>query len=241
MSVKTASRLLFSVIIFFQIVSCATYHTNAPVSDINVHRVGKVMVHHVQPGETLYSVAWRYEMDYRDLARINGLTPPYAIHAGQDLRLSGPAIKSAVIKSEKRQVKTTTRQPISVTAEPAGPVTQWKWPAKGSIVNRFSSNNKGVNITGVYDEPIIAVAKGKVVYEGDGIRGYGNLIIIKHNEQYLTAYAHLSSVLVKEGEWVTAGQKIGQMGTDTAGRIILHFELRRNGRPVNPSSVIRYN
>ena len=110
----------------------------------------------------------------------------------------------------------------------------WQWPARGTVISQFSSLNKGINIKGERGDPIFATAAGKVVYSGNGLRGYGNLIIIKHNSTFLTAYAHNSRILVKNGAWVSAGQQIAEMGNTGTKQTMLHFEIRRHGQPINP-------
>ncbi len=229
----------FITILFLS--ACVNYTGSAPVRDINTHRVGHDLFYTVQAGETLYAVAWRYEMDYQKLAKLNGLRPPYAIHPGQKIRLSGVLSKAALTKKTKiikiKQVKKSSHKKTYTEAyENNQPVRKWLWPAKGKVVARFSGLNKGINISGKYNEPVISTAKGQVVYAGHGIRGYGNLLIVKHNKTYLSAYAHNSQLLVKTGDNVRAGQQIARMGMSTSGRVLLHFEIRRNGRPVNPTS-----
>ncbi|WP_244072359.1 peptidoglycan DD-metalloendopeptidase family protein [Nitrosomonas sp. PY1] len=110
----------------------------------------------------------------------------------------------------------------------------WIWPANGKILSTFSKNSKGVKISGQLGEAVLASASGAVVYSGNGLRGYGNLIIIKHNDTYLSAYAHNSKILVKEGDSVTKGQKIAEMGNTDSDTVQLHFEIRKNGKPVDP-------
>ena len=114
----------------------------------------------------------------------------------------------------------------------------WIWPVKGSILNAFSSAHKGINIAGDLGDPILATAAGKVVYSGDGLRGYGNLIILKHQGAYFSVYAHNQSIFVKEGEWVRQGQKIAAMGNTGTHRVMLHFEIRKNNQAVNPVSLL---
>ncbi|MGN6082255.1 peptidoglycan DD-metalloendopeptidase family protein [Trinickia sp.] len=117
----------------------------------------------------------------------------------------------------------------------AGGEVTFGWPVRGPVVNAFDDNtNKGLNIGGKAGEPVKAAAAGRVVYAGNGLRGYGNLIIIKHNATYLTAYAHNRTLMVKEGDAVTKGQEIAQMGDTDADRVMLHFEIRRQGKPVDP-------
>jgi len=122
-------------------------------------------------------------------------------------------------------------------SESLHPVSLWMWPVRGKIIDSYSAVNKGINIAGRQGEAIFAAASGKVVYSGHGLRGYGNLIIIKHNSLYLSAYAHCRLVLVKEGEWVKQGQKIAEMGSTGSNKTMLHFEIRRMGKPINPLSL----
>lgn len=133
--------------------------------------------------------------------------------------------------------------PASADPVPAGPageedVTSWGWPTQGKVINRFTDSNKGIDIGGKTGQPVLASAKGRVVYSGSGLRGYGKLIIIKHNKTFLTAYAHNSQLLVKEGQVVTKGQKIAEMGNSDADQVKLHFEIRRFGKPVDPQKYL---
>lgn len=202
-------------------------------------------MHKVLPDETLYSIAWRYGLDYSVLAKRNNILPPYAITAGQWLYLTKdkPRVKPVSEHHPQKTTETITKTVVEppiikntpiVEREPTTIVKHWNWPALGPTIGLFSSSNKGINIAGHRGDPVFATAAGKVVYSGHGLRGYGNLIIIKHNSMFLTAYAHNNDVLVKGGEWVTAGQKIADIGSTGAQRVMLHFEIRRNGKPVNP-------
>lgn len=123
-------------------------------------------------------------------------------------------------------------QSISVSANKSG--INWGWPADGQIISRFSEKSKGVGISGSFKQPVLASASGTVVYSGNGLRGYGNLIIIKHNDSYLSAYGHNSKIFVHEGENVSKGQKIAEMGNTDGGVVKLHFEIREKGKPVDP-------
>lgn len=117
-------------------------------------------------------------------------------------------------------------------------VAQWVWPARGPLLTGYSSGNKGIDIGGHYGQPVYAAAAGRVVYAGDGLRGYGNLIIIRHNNEYLSAYAYNSKLFVQEGSWVKTGQKIAEMGSSSSDNAMLHFEIRRRGIPVNPLNIL---
>lgn len=211
--------------------------------------------HIVTKGDTLYSIAWRYNFDYKAIASWNRINSPYTIYPGQFIRLKPNLKKKAVpLKSEtvvkkapvkvapaktpKPIQKKTTRVVKKTQPKPAlakGPVN-WSWPTTGKLVKSNSpTSKKGIDISGASGQTIKAAAAGEVVYSGSGLLGYGKLIIIKHNETYLSAYAYNSKLLVKEGDRVTAGQKISKMGQDHTGRTVLHFEIRQNGKPVNPT------
>lgn len=230
-------RKWISVIgLLFCLAGCSSEVNYAPVMDIGtIEHVPKNGVYRVSQGETLYSIAWRYGLDYRYLATINHIAPPFHVVAGQRIYLSRKQMKW--IPPKNLSVQKT--MPIPVTSEPMmhytvehdsnKRVSAWRWPARGPVTGFYSSLNKGINMSAPKDSPVYATAAGQVVYSGNGLRGYGNLIIIKHNTTYLSAYAHNNVVLVKEGQHVRAGQEIAEMGT-----VGLHFEIRRNGRPVNP-------
>lgn len=208
----------------------------------------------VRKGDTLYSISWRYGMDYKEVARINGIRSPYTIYVGQKLRFKAPA-RTATAPVSRPQPKAVKPAPAPKATSPAPktkPATkpaanepkfvgnqnlQWRWPTSGRVVSTYSDSSpgrKGINIAGKAGQPIIAAASGKVVYSGNGLPRYGNLLIIKHNDVYLSAYAHSEKLLVKEGEVVNAGQKIALMGRTGTQRDQLHFEIRRNGKPVDP-------
>lgn len=167
-------------------------------------------------------------------------TPVYAPVA--DITGSGSRSAPAVAPVKKiaiYQPAAATSQANTFIAVPKVPLEQsaWVWPANGRILSVFGGGRKGVNIGGKEKDPVVAASAGKVVYAGGGLRGYGNLIIIKHNNHYLSAYAHNRSLAVKVGDWVTAGQKIAEMGHTGANSVMLHFEVRRDGKPINPMQI----
>lgn len=223
---------LITVILGVLLVSCSTETTYAPVVDVNaIEPIPQSGQHKVTPGETIYEIAWRYGLDYRSVATKNQMQAPYKVDTGQSIELRqqkpAPAVavpQSVVIAHQNK--------------EPHYKVSKWLKPATGKIVRFYSANNKGIDIAGKLNEPVYAAGPGKVVYSGDGLRGYGNLIIIKHNNLYLSAYAYNRVNLVKEGEWVKQGQIIAKMGTKSTGIATLHFEIRRAGKPVNPVNML---
>ena len=200
--------------------------------------------HVVSRGETLYSIAWQYGLDYHRVAKWNGIAPPYTIYPGQRIyfepenrrtaaRDSASAPSAPASSPRKGHAARRARH----TSAGADQRLTWHWPTRGRIVSGFSAQSpgkKGVDIEGKLGQPIYAAAPGKVVYSGSGLLGYGKLIIIKHNDTYLSAYAHNSDLLVKEDEEVKTGEHIADMGDSGSDRVMLHFEIRRDGKPVDP-------
>ncbi len=195
----------------------------------------------VQVGDTLYGIAWDVGLDFQTLARWNGIDSPYVVRPGQRLRITPPP------RSHRppRSVSTPPSKPRSAHKRPApktGAADQtlqtsaWVWPTTGRLSERFAPvrGQKGIDITGIAGQPVLAAAGGRVVYAGTGLRGYGMLIIVKHNETFLSAYAHNRKILVKEGKQVRRGERIAEMGNTGTNRVKLHFEIRRRGVPVNP-------
>lgn len=251
-------------------------------------------LYEVVRGDTLYGIAFRHGLDYRELAAINSIAAPYTIYPGQRLRLSGPATRSgppAVASApapgtaapvvapivSSPPVRTTPATPSTVPpataatepspspaspaatavdppAQPATPAPptstppaapggapRWQWPADGALIGRFLAGDptrQGIGLAGRGGDPVRAAADGVVVYSGAGLIGYGELIIVKHNDTWLSAYGHNRKRLVAEGEAVRGGQRIAEIGRTGASRDMLHFEVRRNGRPVDPLGVL---
>jgi lipoprotein NlpD len=190
--------------------------------------------HIVRTGETLYSIAFRYGKSPDDLSRWNRLGDGSLIYAGQVLRLTPPAGAS----SQSKTRTTASRPPAKPLPKiPAQPSPKWSWPTNGRIDVEFGAKpgpGTGVLINGKTGQPVVAAASGRVVYAGSGLIGYGQLIILKHNDTFLSAYGYTSSLLVKEGQEVKKGQRIATMGEGPERKPRLHFEIRRNGKPVNP-------
>ena len=217
----------------------------------------------VQKGDTLYAIAFRFSMQAKQLAAINGISAPYTIYPKQILQLypgstvvnsSSTAVRNNVRKDAQKsssksqptkgrvsQVKTSNvygnSRPKSSKMVPSSNDKGWLWPVRGKVIEGFSTSrtiNKGIDISAAIGSPIVSSRSGVVVYAGSRLKGYGNLIIVKHSDDYLTAYAHNKSLLVKEGDSVKQGQKIATLGKSSASEPKLHFEVRKQGKPVNP-------
>ena len=210
----------------------------------------KIQTHLVAPGETLYSIAWRYGKDWRYLARLNGISSPSSLRAGQTLKLAGalpPVAKSSPQQKPRSSSKPTKTKPKKqattqrTTTVPAVRLGNWRWPSSAKLGKRYVAGrqpHKGIDLMGAAGDSVHAANNGTVVYAGTGIRGYGNLLIIKHDEEYLSAYAHNRRLLVAEKAKVTAGQKIAEMGDSDSEVVKLHFEVRRFGNPVDPLAIL---
>ena len=241
----------------------------------------------VERGDTLYAIAFRLGIDFRQLAARNGIKSPYTISVGQVLETAKPVVvasgqsrarggasaqansgnqsskskpkskslsskgnapkavsKTASAASPKtKSVAKTTSKPqkksASKSVEPNRPVSRWRWPSRGKVIRTFAANvHKGIDIAGERGDPVTSAAAGKVVYAGAGVTGYGSLIIVKHNDTYLSAYGHNERLLVSEGSVVNAGQQIATMGSSGTNSVKLHFELRRQGKPVDPLTLL---
>ncbi|MFA3115788.1 peptidoglycan DD-metalloendopeptidase family protein [Acinetobacter pittii] len=217
----------------------------------------------VRSGDTLSGIAMRYGLDYISIAEMNDIAPPYRIYVNQSLRLkkgSSPRTVSTQVIAQPEQIK---RQTIALpTTQPVTPVTQptttapstnttvtsvapnsslrWIKPNNGPVIQGFNlaNNVKGIRYGGNQGDPIYAAADGQVVYAADGLKEYGNLVLIKHIDGYISAYAHNSKMLVKSGDNVTAGQKIAEMGSTGASQVMLEFQIRLDGKPINPINLL---
>jgi lipoprotein NlpD len=220
--------------------------------------VANPQTHTVMRGDTLYSIAWRYSLDYRALALANNLAAPYTIYPNQQLNLNignvsnnalnsvptipaAPAGDNAVSSGVRPLAAEANRRVGNVPTRVVEGVV-WQWPIEGRVLRTFSANvestSKGIDIGGRRGEPVYAAADGDVVYSGRGIQGQGDLIIIRHSARHLSAYSHNSNMLVAEGARIRAGDKIAEVGTDPRGSELLHFEVRVDGKPVDPSQYL---
>jgi len=195
----------------------------------------------VKPGDTLYALSKNYHLDVAELARLNHLKQPYEIIPGQILRLKpSPGVPSSGHRQRPRPEQRATARsstPPVVSAQKWPTTIHWRWPVKGKVLRRYQRDKlgaRGIDIAGRIGERVNAAAAGKVVYSGNGLISYGNLVIIKHNDHFLSAYAYNHKLLVHEGQWVKAGQQIAEMGRKGDGQPRTHFEIRKNGKPVNP-------
>jgi len=291
-------RNFLLILLLFAMFLSACSRSNAPIYDRSGHggrsgssasRISRPAFYKVKRGDTLYAIAWRFGMEFRDLAGWNSIGRPYTIFPGEKLRLYPPkrplastqtkpsvqksntrssssrpvASKPSVSKSPTVAVKpsskptnsrsNTPKPATTVATKPTKPKptkpkptptpnkatsgTTWAWPAKGGILSTYSSSDasrKGIDIAGKAGQEVLAAADGEVVYSGVGLIGYGELIIIKHSQRYLSAYGHNRKRLVNEGERVKRGQRIAEMGQSGSNRIKLHFEIRDNGVPIDP-------
>ncbi|HEY9030097.1 MAG TPA: peptidoglycan DD-metalloendopeptidase family protein [Kangiella sp.] len=270
----------------------AQLHSFYPPSEVD----NSQQFYYVRPGDTLYSIAFRYGLDYNILAQANDIDSNYTIHAGQRLNLqkarditpaeeyevagteppgtqqSSDASRRTPVSVARRPVAEVPRTPVTsqshqqvnepqqepkkepkkepvsssnttggskepVAYTPNSPVKYWMWPTMGQILQGFSGaskSSKGIDIAGNLGDPVRASAAGRVVYAGRGLRGYGNLVIVKHNNDFISAYAHNRILLVKENEIIKAGQKIAEVGNTDSDVPKLHFEIRFKGKPVDP-------
>lgn len=238
-------------------------------------------IYSVQRGDTLYSIAFRYGLDWRDVAAWNRIFEPFIIRPGQELRLIPPTAvarvepQAPVAERRPSPASAPAPQPEPVTPretvrapEPSAPApapapaprpdvaapatapadgptravagVNWRWPTEGRVLRPFDAAavRRGIGIAGQLGQPVLAAADGQVVYSGSALIGYGELIIIKHNDTMLSAYAHNRVRLVEEGARVQAGQQIAEMGVNTRDEVLLHFEVRRNGQPENPMNFL---
>lgn len=230
----------------------------------------------VAPGDTLYSIAFRYGYDFKRLAAVNGINDPYLIKPGQAIRVAnntGSVTNAQTVGNAPRRPSSVSSGPVSpgpgqsrsveevpepavsesvVTRPAATPTTTpairqsrskqgWQSPTIGRLVEGYASSPRtknGVRIAGQLGQAIKAAQSGQVVYVGDGLKGYGNLIILKHNDDFISAYGFNQEVLVRKDQWVQAGDTIGRMGTNPENQVMLHFEIRQNGQPINPVQYI---
>ena len=242
---------------------CSSTSSRPPVQDLHsvggsvaiplppgIENAGKPGYYTVQQGDTIRRIAATNNQDWRDIVRWNNLDTPDKIEIGQVVRVvppSGTGTKAnPVAVATQITPGAKTESPGAAPATPPAPPpvsaadkVDFMWPAKGAVLAGFDgAKNKGIDISGRPGDPVYAAADGRVVYAGAGLRGYGNLVILQHNNTFLTAYAHNQTNLVKEKQDVKKGQKIAEMGSTDASQVALHFEIRRSGEAVNPAQYL---
>ena len=246
--------------------AAASAPSDATKQPPGAENAGKPGYYTVKPGDTLIRIGLENGQNWKDLVKWNNLENPYIIEVGQTLRVVPPGVDpnaaaakpvtTAKVETRPLDAKpaansasgastTSANPPATVTTVPTPAPRDgdddinWAWPAAGPVVGNFEEGKvKGLAIGGKAGDPVLAAADGRVVYAGAGLRGYGNLVIIKHNNTYLTAYAHNQALLVKDDQAVRKGQKIAEMGSTDADSVRLHFEIRRQGKPIDPAKLL---
>jgi len=241
-------RALLALALLAVLSGCAS--SPAPVADRGDRAAASGSRYTVQKGDTLYSIAWRAGLNWKTLASLNGIGPPYRIQQGQVLRLRATPSKPRTAASptqsapkpaaSRSKARTAKASPMPTPPPLKGPL-RWAWPVSGTVERPFAGSgaalNKGLDIQGAPGSVVRAAAPGVVVYAGAGLRGFSALIIVKHDDTWLSAYAHNAESLVKEGATVAAGASLARLGRGAQGQR-LHFELRRDGKPIDPQTVL---
>ncbi len=239
-----------------------------PAADVSkplpgAENAGKPGYYTVKPGDTMIRIGLESGQNWKDLVKWNNLENANVIEVGQVLRVVPPGesasgVSTRPVASTRAETRPLDARPAPTPAgaapaapppAPASPAPvasrdgdddiNWMWPAAGTVTSVFEEGkSKGLGIAGKLGDPVLAAADGRVVYAGSGLRGYGNLVILKHNATYLTAYAHNQTLLVKEDQAVKRGQKIAEMGNTDSDRVLLHFEIRKQGKPVDPARLL---
>ncbi len=240
------STMALLAMLALALAACSSKVVRAPgagASSGSAARPGVSVV--VKRGDTLYRLAVDNGISPMDLALWNGISAPYTIYPGQRLRLYPASGGGSSTRTASRAPEPARRPPVRPTQTPPQPATpapasssvDWRWPTEGQVIGRFASGDptrQGVDIAGRNGQAVRAAGDGVVVYSGSGLVGYGELVIVKHDEQWLSAYGHNRSRLVNEGAKVKAGQQIAEMGSTGTARDMLHFEIRYDGKPVDP-------
>lgn len=248
---------VFFVLLNLLIIGCSTTRNYAPVRLPSGDLMKGEKYYTIKHGDTLFSIGFRYGKHYQQLSKWNNISPPYTLYVGQKIKLFKPSRKvsrrkyinkvrrkgrikrraSSQKQTYRSQKKRSSSQKTSTFSTKKIKMLKliWQWPIKKRILKSFSqTGKKGIDIYGKVGQKVKSAAVGKVVYSGSALKGYGNLLIIKHNSQYLSAYANNRRVLVKEGQFVKKGQVIAEVGLVGGKQASLHFEIRKNGKPVNP-------
>lgn len=225
-------------------VGCAT--SPAPVTERGISEAPASGYHRVREGDTLYSIAWRYGLDWEQLARRNAIAAPYTIQPGQRISVLAAASPPATAASSRRAETAPAAarpapRPAPTRTAAAGPL-RWDWPLEGEVVRGFELRgdavNKGLDIRATSGAAVRTAARGEVVYAGTGLRGHSRLVIVKHDDRWLSAYAHDDEILVREGQVLAAGARVARLAGASGSSRVLHFEIRREGKPVDPAALL---
>lgn len=246
--VKKALTVFFTIIL---LTDCTSRAVLAPVAEAKSYwqKNNYPQTYTVRYGDTLYAIAFDYNMDYKKIASYNNIYKPYRLKLGQKLKIpmrkliQRPNHKNITQKKLFIPITTNLKSNVNLQRLRSNKNKQWIWPAQGQIVTNFlpEQGKKGINIAGKKGQMIQAAASGVVAYAGNGLLGYGNLIILKHDEKFLTAYGNNRRNLVREGQKVKAGQFIAEMGIIDKKIWGVHFEIRKNGIPINPITYLPFN
>ncbi|MDO5679431.1 MAG: peptidoglycan DD-metalloendopeptidase family protein [Pelistega sp.] len=233
---KRTSYLLSAALSAIILAGCGTSN-RAPITSAGGSSAATGSgVHVVQRGDTLYSIARRHNVSVNQLLSLNNISNASQIEVGQRLRLGTGAPATAATRTPAASTSSASSSSPRVASD--AKLVSWDWPVRGNIISQYSESTRGIDIAGSIGDPVKAAAAGTVSYVGNGLRGLGNLILITHGNGFISAYAHNDKLLVKQNERVTKGQKIAELGQSDTTSPRLHFEIRRNGSPVNPLSYL---
>ena len=250
------AKVSVTALVLLSVTGCGQRDDLAPVTELNWRSAhSRPAKYVVMRGDTLYAIAFRYDKDYRELAEANHIYSPYSLRVGQVIQIQSgyqPIPSQPKLKTSKPTwadnrtyaQKKTIKQTTDMRPTPSwriGRTSRWLWPAHGRVVAYFvpTAGKKGLDISGAKGDKIYAASNGTVAYAGSGLAGYGNLIIIKHDNQFLTAYGNNARNLVSEGQTIRAGQVIAEMGVVDRQYWGVHFEIRQAGKPVNPLNYLQ--
>ncbi len=256
---KYFMTLFLGITVACFIAACTPYKAPPVINKSPDRKIPAAYV--VKQGDSIYSISWIFGLDFLNIVKWNGLKKPYTIKPGQVVTLRDTPVQKTATNTPSTSNTATTKQPVIATTLPTrqplsttktdittapkvkfSPTpSQWNWPAEGKLTGQYSPSkgSNGIQITGLAGSPIKATADGDVVYVGEGLRGYGKLIIIKHSTRFLSAYAHNQAILVGEGQSVKSGQQIARMGNSGTKSTMLHFEIREGGKSINPLKYLK--
>jgi len=258
-SLKAAGAVLCGVLLCVGLQGCASRPSPEPTASNRVSNSSVVPEFHVvQRGDTVSKIAARYGLSYPEIGRINQLDSQYTIYPNQRLRLPRGSTHTATQVAARPANSTAVRTPPPIRSQPLPPAAAttssvtaiaapalaqgiaWQWPTRNPILQEFNqaAQIKGIRFDGKLGDPVWAAAAGTVVYANNGLTEYGNLVLLRHPDGYITAYAHNQRLLVQEGQTVDIGQPIAEIGNSGSSRVMLEFQIRKNGKPVDPKQVL---